>query len=611
MNPDGTPARGLAGAGTSPRADPALSPSGANGSRGGASSPRTVVVGPTPMPSGHPAASHLAQHQRQSVAAAHAAAQAATAATQQHQQQANAGAASVSNSGRSHDLYWQQQQAQQQQAQQQQQQQQYGVGGVPAVTTLPTSFASTQTSLAALLAPLLPPPVASPQNPLRSVNSANAAHHGDGVLAAATAGAGVDSLRLRTGSTSSSSAPAAAAVAAAAATASASAAAGSSSAAHGHSAHGHGHGHGHGGEEEEEEEEDDRLAMLARRGLRASAVAGSAWSSNPAASGNSANAGPSSSTTTARAQAPATAASSLSGVANAHAHSYSQQPQHPQQPQPPPQQQQQQQHVSPHRAASSSTSSGGDNQAYFLTTSANGGGGGGGGFSGGASGLEPVPVPAAALSSESFMSREGILGLSDDLVAYCASFLDVSDLARLAATCQRLRHAVYHTVLWASLDLTAFATRVNDRVLLRLLRQPRFCRLQTLNLSGCTALTDKALARLPRLCPLLRTLTLTHCYNFTPDAVLAAATALPRLTRLGLANSPDDRAAVPALLAHARARGAAIDLGLGWLRYCADAGRAVDMSSGAAPPTCRHQPPAGGAMVRVRGGQVRATSFDA
>ncbi len=201
---------------------------------------------------------------------------------------------------------------------------------------------------------------------------------------------------------------------------------------------------------------------------------------------------------------------------------------------------------------------------------------------------------------EAALQGRGIYKLNPDILQRILSFLPAPSLAVIARVSTEFRRVAYDSVFWDTLDLSPRCRRLDDNIALKLLRQPRFRKLKRLSLEGCSALTDRFLEQLPRLCPQLEVLLLTDCSSFTTATLHDVALALP-LKMLELYGTTNDYSLALPISSHHRI-GAGIDLGRFWLCYCASVGRHIDPKKNDTP-TCRHE--AGGRNHVGCWGQVR------
>lgn len=136
--------------------------------------------------------------------------------------------------------------------------------------------------------------------------------------------------------------------------------------------------------------------------------------------------------------------------------------------------------------------------------------------------------------------------LPDELVLYIfqTPCLTAKDHARLSQTCKRFCRIVDDPSLWRSVTLLPFRGLVDDQ-LVTLLCQSRFrsvsessCtymgRLRSIDLSGCSNITDTAVKEVARCSPGLMSINLSGCVKITDEAVRALANNCRKLAFVNL-----------------------------------------------------------------------------
>ena len=140
-----------------------------------------------------------------------------------------------------------------------------------------------------------------------------------------------------------------------------------------------------------------------------------------------------------------------------------------------------------------------------------------------------------------------ILSLNDTLITRILSHVsDSRDLARVGATCSRLRHLAWQPGLWSSIIITDNIMINTDHVLrsilARLVWSPRATgssghgagSVTRVCLSGCSRTSDRSLALIARNCHNLQRLELHKCRNVTNGGLLDLVTRCSSLHHLDL-----------------------------------------------------------------------------
>lgn len=167
--------------------------------------------------------------------------------------------------------------------------------------------------------------------------------------------------------------------------------------------------------------------------------------------------------------------------------------------------------------------------------------------------------------------------MAQDVWLASFAFLGTADLASVARTSRCWRFYAHDFSLWHNLDLSHVFYKVGDNLLKTLLREPRFQRLESLSLEGCSAITDASLHSIRDHCPKLRKLLLTGCDQITPQAIVEMTGQLD-LEHIEFYRCTRDRRLVEEL----RASNPSLNLGFSWIEYCAAAGLNPDGSGPAA-----------------------------
>ena len=136
-----------------------------------------------------------------------------------------------------------------------------------------------------------------------------------------------------------------------------------------------------------------------------------------------------------------------------------------------------------------------------------------------------------------------LLSLNDGLLTRILANISGSrDLARLGATCSRLRTLVWQPGLWASISLSDSPLVASDTALRAILARLVWsgpgavgasC-VRSASLSGVTRTSDRSLALLGRNCPLLARLELVRCRGVTNGGILDLVNRCQRLSHLDL-----------------------------------------------------------------------------
>ena len=136
-----------------------------------------------------------------------------------------------------------------------------------------------------------------------------------------------------------------------------------------------------------------------------------------------------------------------------------------------------------------------------------------------------------------------LLSLNDRLLTrILANIRGSRDLARLGATCSRLRTLVWKPELWSSIVLSDSPFVASDTalraILLRLVwsndKAVGASCVRIVRLSGVSRTSDRGLALIARNCPLLESLELGRCRGVTNGGILDLVNRCSRLTNLDI-----------------------------------------------------------------------------
>jgi len=155
----------------------------------------------------------------------------------------------------------------------------------------------------------------------------------------------------------------------------------------------------------------------------------------------------------------------------------------------------------------------------------------------------------------------------EDAFIHFMTFLNTEDLNSCATVNKCWNRVVTETpFLWRVLDLGYIWHRVNDQLVISLLKSKKFSQVEIINLEGCVGITKATVDYISRSCPDLLELHLTDCHNVDPNSCVELAMNLPGLRVLsiyGVARSARFGRSI-----HAENR--AIQMPLYWKRVCAD-----------------------------------------
>ena len=137
-----------------------------------------------------------------------------------------------------------------------------------------------------------------------------------------------------------------------------------------------------------------------------------------------------------------------------------------------------------------------------------------------------------------------LLSLNDSLLTrILANIRGSRDLARLGATCSRLRTLVWQPSLWTSISLSDSPLVASDSALRSILARLVWSGPQSgvgascvrsVSLSGVTRTSDRSLALIARNCPLLARLELVRCRGVTNGGILDLVNRCSKLNHLDL-----------------------------------------------------------------------------
>lgn len=114
----------------------------------------------------------------------------------------------------------------------------------------------------------------------------------------------------------------------------------------------------------------------------------------------------------------------------------------------------------------------------------------------------------------------------EDAFVHIFGYLRYSELNTCARVSRDWRRVVYDASLWMELDLSNVWYRVNDELLMNLLKSERFEEINILNLENCRGLTDKSLIFIQSHCHTLKHLLLTNCSRLSSGACFEVARTL-------------------------------------------------------------------------------------
>lgn len=175
----------------------------------------------------------------------------------------------------------------------------------------------------------------------------------------------------------------------------------------------------------------------------------------------------------------------------------------------------------------------------------------------------------------------------EDPFIHTFAYLNYADLNTCASVCKSWQRVAYDGTLWRELDLSKMWYRVNDKLVINLLKSPRFRHVVKLRLEGCEALTDHFIEEILKreLCGDVKIMSLIHCRNLTPPALVRLVRALPALEELEIYGVVQQNVRVGRDLLAARP---GLRMPLFWLRMCGmdaldtETGQPVDLER------CRH-----------------------
>ena len=138
-----------------------------------------------------------------------------------------------------------------------------------------------------------------------------------------------------------------------------------------------------------------------------------------------------------------------------------------------------------------------------------------------------------------------LLSLNDGLLTrILANIRGSRDLARLGATCSRLRSLAWQPGLWATISLGDSPLVASDTalraILARLVWSPASAQgvgatcVRSVSLAGCSRTSDRSLALIARNCPLLERLELVRCRAVTNGGILDLVNRCSKLNHLDL-----------------------------------------------------------------------------
>ena len=143
--------------------------------------------------------------------------------------------------------------------------------------------------------------------------------------------------------------------------------------------------------------------------------------------------------------------------------------------------------------------------------------------------------PQAEQEEDDIDVVERTVGRSSDVLPMLLSQLSIREQCRAGPRSAQLGDPPPDTALSEhrrALDLRRYGSTLTDDTLIRLLGHCQS--LRSLNLSGCTLISDKGIEPVARSAPLLTDLNLACLPKLSADGIAAVAGALPGLTSLEL-----------------------------------------------------------------------------